>query len=198
MPDVINIFDSNKNDKDTPIAARTHNRTKQPTPPPPPSTTHGSAYNTRSWSTRLLNLAISVAQAINPSATLSIRLTKRTPPLISLTQDSPQYLCKKKTSMQWISNQARSSIIGNYLNIQNSQRIGENHQANNFDRLVGGSNGIVKCTDTIFLIHPHEVPSNIERMQHTEASNAIYTPKIRNLIELASPSAGKESTTLEK
>ena len=73
-----------------------------------------------------------------------------------------------------------------------------NSSRNEFDRICDGRTGRVKGTDTIFLIHPHEVPQNRKNTPPMGYSNAMYTLRKRNPSLLASPSSEIESITPEK
>ena len=76
IPKIVN----NNATADEPIAACTHNRTKKLTPNPSTAPTNGLVYNTRSQSTKLLHIALSITYSMNPDATPAQRLTKHAPP----------------------------------------------------------------------------------------------------------------------
>ena len=69
--------------------------------------------------------------------------------------------------------------------------------SNEFDRLGDGRTRRVKGTDTIFSLHPHEVPQNRKNTQPMGFSNAMSNLINRNQTKPASLLAETESITLE-
>ena len=60
--------------------------------------------------------------------------------------------------------------------------------SNEFDRLSQGKTGRVKSIDTIFFVHPTDVPADSKKMPPTAAYNAVFAQTNKNTTKRNSPS----------